>query len=127
MKTVLIVDDHAEIRRLLRMTLEDQGLTLHEADSGVAALALVHTQRPDIVLLDVMMPGSIDGLEVCRRIRSTPALAHTQVIMLSARDSMRDRDAGRQAGADEFIAKPFSPAQIAERVRRLGPSEGVAR
>jgi CheY-like chemotaxis protein len=122
MKTVLIVDDHADIRRLLRMTLEDQGLRLHEADSGTAALAMAHAQRPDIVLLDVMMPGGIDGLEVCRRIRSTPALAHTQVIMLSARDSMHDRDAGLQAGADEFIAKPFSPAQIAEKVLCLGPS-----
>ncbi len=127
MKTVLIVDDHADIRRLLRMTLEDQGLMLHEAENGTAALAMAHAQRPDIVLLDVMMPGGIDGLEVCRRIRSTPSLAHTQVIMLSARDSMRDRDAGLQAGADEFIAKPFSPAQIAEKVLCLGPSPVAAR
>ncbi len=121
MKTVLIVDDHADIRRLLRMTLEDQGLALHEAESGSAALAMAHAERPDIVLLDVMMPGGIDGLEVCRRIRSSPGLAHTQVIMLSARDSMRDRDAGMRAGAHDFIAKPFSPAQIADRVRQLGP------
>ncbi|MDA8455366.1 response regulator [Acidovorax sp. GBBC 3334] len=120
MKTVLIVDDHAEIRRLLRMTLEGEDLALHEADSGAAAWTAAQAQRPDVVLMDVMMPGGLDGLEVCRRIRACPSLAHTQVVMLSARDSTQDRAAGLLAGACSYIAKPFSTAQIAETVRRLG-------
>ncbi|ATG93197.1 response regulator [Paracidovorax citrulli] len=119
MKTVLIVDDHAEIRRLLRMTLEDQGVALHEAASGEAALAMARAQRPDLVLLDLMMPGSLDGMEVCRRIRNDPDLSHTRVIILSARDGLQDRAAGMQAGASGFISKPFSPAYLAETVRRL--------
>ncbi|BFO56260.1 response regulator transcription factor [Acidovorax sacchari] len=119
MKTVLIVDDHADIRRLLRMTLEEQDVSLHEAASGETALAVARAQRPDVVLLDVMMPGAFDGMEVCRRIRADPQLSHTRVIMLSAGDDLRDRAAGLAAGAIEFIAKPFSPARVAEAVRRL--------
>ncbi|CAM3725547.1 response regulator transcription factor [Paracidovorax anthurii] len=126
MKTVLIVDDHAEIRRLLRMTLEGGDMELHEADSGASAWSIAQAARPDVVLLDVMMPGDLDGFEVCRRIRACPALAHTEVIMLSARDSVQDRAAGQQAGASGFFAKPFSTLQVAEAVRRLGPTMPMA-
>ncbi|AVS62653.1 response regulator [Paracidovorax avenae] len=125
MKTVLIVDDHAEIRRLLRMTLENQDVALHEAASGEAALAVARAERPDLVLLDVMMPGALDGMEVCRRIRADPGLSHTRVIMLSALDGLHDRAAGLEAGASEFIAKPFSPARVVDTMRRVDAARAV--
>ncbi|MVT36843.1 response regulator [Acidovorax citrulli] len=118
MKTVLIVDDHAEIRRLLRMTLEDQGWPCTRPRAAKPPWRW-RAQRPDLVLLDLMMPGSLDGMEVCRRIRNDPDLSHTRVIILSARDGLQDRAAGMQAGASGFISKPFSPAYLAETVRRL--------
>ena len=119
MKTILIVDDHADIRRLIRMTLEFEDYRIHEAADGDAALAFVKDQRPDVVLLDVMMPGSVDGLEVCRRMRADPALEGVQIIVLSARGQSADREAGLQAGADAYLVKPFSPLQLIELLAAL--------
>lgn len=118
-KTILIVDDHADIRRLIRMTLEFEDFNIHEVGDGDAALGLAATTRPDVVLLDVMMPGAIDGLEVCRRMKADPALAGTQVILLSARGQARDREAGQQAGADAYLVKPFSPLELIEHLATL--------
>jgi DNA-binding response OmpR family regulator len=118
-KTILIVDDHADIRRLIRMTLEFEDYKIYEAADGDAALSFTATIRPDVILLDVMMPGAIDGLEVCRRIKATPALSGVQVILLSARGQARDREAGLQAGADAYLIKPFSPLQLIEYLATL--------
>lgn len=113
-KTVLIVDDHADIRRLIRMTLEFENCQILEAADGESALLSAGATRPDVVLLDVMMPGQIDGLEVCRRMKADPALDGVQVILLSARGQARDREAGLKAGADLYMVKPFSPLQLIE-------------
>ena len=118
-KTVLIVDDHADIRRLIRMTLEFEDFDILEAADGAAALRMTETIWPDVVLLDVMMPGEIDGLEVCRRMKANPALAGVKMIMLSARGQARDREAGLQAGADAYMVKPFSPLQLIEHLGSL--------
>jgi CheY-like chemotaxis protein len=119
MKKILIVDDHADIRRLIRMTLEFDSYEIHEAADGEAALAAVASMQPDLVLLDVMMPGAIDGLAVCRHIRASPALAATRVMLLSARGQARDREAGLQAGADSYLVKPFSPLQLIDNIAAL--------
>jgi len=111
-KTVLIVDDHADIRRLIRMTLEIEAYEIHEAANAVSALRMVRELRPDFVLMDVMMPGEFDGLEACRRMRADPALVRVQVILLSAMGQAADRAAGLQAGALSYIAKPFSPLKL---------------
>jgi CheY-like chemotaxis protein len=119
MARVLIVDDQADIRRLIRMTLEEEPFELREAADGDEALAVVAVWRPDLILLDVMMPGGHDGLQVCARVRADPALADTRVVLLSARADGGDHDAGRAAGADEYLTKPFSPLQLLETIDRL--------
>ncbi|MCU7374124.1 response regulator [Paucibacter sp. O1-1] len=116
MKTILIVDDHADIRRLIRMTLEFDNYQIREEATGEAALQFVETVRPDVVLLDVMMPGVLNGLDVCRRIKANPSLQGVQVLLLSARGQARDREAGLQAGADAYLVKPFSPLQLIDTI-----------
>jgi two-component system, OmpR family, phosphate regulon response regulator PhoB len=119
MKRVLIVEDQSDIRKLIRMTLEFEDYEIHEASDGALGLNMVASLRPDLVLLDVMMPGEIDGLQVCQRIKSDPALAHIKVVLLTARGQARDRDAGGAARADEYLVKPFSPLQLIETMERL--------
>jgi len=120
MKKILIVDDHADIRRLIRLTLEFAEYEIREAQDGEIALRMAQEVAPDLVLLDVMMPGPIDGLEVCRRLRaSAPAGAGPRVIMLSARGRANDREAGLQAGADVYLVKPFSPLQLIDCIAGL--------
>ncbi len=119
MKRVLIVEDQPDIRKLIRMTLEFEDYEIHEASDGAQGLVLALERRPDIALLDVMMPGTMDGLELCQRIKTEPALAHCKVVLLTARGQARDREAGRQRGADEYLIKPFSPLQLIETIGRL--------
>jgi CheY-like chemotaxis protein len=114
MKQVLIVEDHADIRRLIRMTLEFEDCEIHEAADAAAGLALARRLRPDVVLADVMMPGALDGLELCRAVKTDPALAGVAVVILSARGSSADREAGLKAGANAYLVKPFSPMQLLE-------------
>ncbi len=119
MKKILIVDDHADIRKLIRMTLEFEEYEIHEAADGESAVEMAQAIDPDLVLLDVMMPGAFDGLEACRRIRALPALADVHVMLLSARGQARDREAGLQAGADAYLVKPFSPLQLIDCIAAL--------
>lgn len=112
MKKILIVDDHADIRRLIRMTLEFEKYEIREASDGEEALAVLGAFNPDLVLLDVMMPGALNGLEVCRHIKSSSAPGSPCVILLTARGQAKDREAGMQAGADRYLVKPFSPLQL---------------
>ncbi len=112
MRKILIVDDHVDIRRLVRMTLEFESYEIFEAEDGATALLLAEAVRPDLVLLDVMMPGELDGLDVCRKLKSDPMLLNPHVIMLSARGQAQDCAAGREAGADAYLVKPFSPLQL---------------
>ena len=113
-KTILIVDDHADIRRLLRMTLEFEDYEIYEAADGEAALRFLGERHVDIVLLDVMMPGALSGLEVCRHIRTSGSQRDIRVLLLSARGQSSDREAGLKCGADVYLVKPFSPLQLIE-------------
>ncbi|MCH7345649.1 response regulator [Pelomonas sp. CA6] len=119
MKKILIVDDHADIRKLLHMTLEFEDYEIREAHDGASALQAVQDFGPDLVLLDVMMPGALNGLEVCASIKSDAALASTRVVLLSARGQARDREAGLRAGADLYLVKPFSPLQLIDCIADL--------
>ena len=119
MKKILIVDDHADIRKLLRMTMEFVAYEIFEAADGQSGLNLAEELHPDLVLLDVMMPGGIDGLEVCRRIKANAQLARSKVILLTARGQSEDRAAGCEAGADEYLVKPFSLLQLIETINKL--------
>lgn len=119
MKRILIVEDQADIRKLIRMTLEFEDYEIREAADGASGLRLARDFRPDLMLLDVMMPGELDGLQVCRRIKHDDATQSIRVVLLTARGQARDREAGREAGADEYLVKPFSPLQLIETIERL--------
>ena len=122
MNKILIVEDHADIRRLIRMTLEFEPVEIHEAADASAGLQAARALQPALVLLDVMMPGPMNGLELCRAIRADAALAGVPVVMLSARGQAADRQAGLDAGADAYLVKPFSPMELLELTTRLVPA-----
>ncbi len=126
---ILIVEDRPEIQMLIRMTLEFEGHDLHTADNGDDGWRLAQTLRPDLVLLDVMMPGELDGLQVCARIRATPELDGTRVVLLTARGQQSDRAAGAAVGCDAYLTKPFSPLALIETVASMlsTPAAGPAR
>jgi two-component system response regulator ResD len=112
---ILVVDDERAIRRLLRMYLTDAGFTVAEAGDGRQALEQVRQGGIDLVLLDLMLP-EIDGLDVCRRIRESSALP---VVILTARGDEAQRVTGLELGADDYVVKPFSPAEVVARVRAV--------
>jgi DNA-binding response OmpR family regulator len=113
--TVLVVDDDADIRRLVRTLLEKEGATVYEAADGRAALREFHARSPDLVVLDVSMP-ELDGWEVLERIRD---LADVPVLMLTAFGQETDRVRGLQAGADDYVVKPFGRQELVARVQSL--------
>src|SRR5262245_176677 len=117
-KTILIVDDHTSTRKVLEGLLAGQGYDLYFAADGPEGLAQAMALTPDVMLLDVMMPG-MDGFEVCRRLRAEPRLAEVPVIMITALDDRKSRLRGFEAGADDFISKPFDPLELRTRVQTI--------
>jgi len=115
MRKVLIVDDQADIRRMMMIALSGD-FDLLEAEDGVTALAMIKQHRPDVVLLDVMMPGEMDGLQVLAAVRNDDQLKHTRVIMVSAKGQVSDYELGMQTGANAYFVKPFSPLQLLEAI-----------
>ncbi len=111
MSTILIVDDHSDIRRLLSITLGKE-FTIIEAEDGKSALEAVRRHHPKLVLLDVMMPGEVDGLQVLDAIKTDPATRDILVAMVTARGQTSDHDDARKRGADAYFIKPFSPLQV---------------
>jgi two-component system, OmpR family, response regulator MprA len=113
---ILVVDDDAGLRRALRRVLASQGFEVEVAEGGDEALSRLRERPYDLVVLDVMMPGS-DGIEVCERLRAVGD--RLPVLMLTARDAVRDRVAGLEAGADDYLPKPFANEELVARVRAL--------
>jgi two-component system response regulator MprA len=125
---ILVVDDDLGLRRALRRVLASHGFDVEVAEDGTTALALLRERSFDLVVLDVMMPGS-DGIEVCEQLRA--AGDRLPVLMLTARDAVRDRVTGLEAGADDYLVKPFANEELVARVRALlrragGGSDRVA-
>jgi DNA-binding response OmpR family regulator len=110
------VDDNKELRMLISLTLEFSQCELLEADSAVSGLEMLRTHQPDIILLDVMMPGEVDGLGLCRMIRDDESLKHIKIIMLSAKGQQKDVQMGLEAGADDYVVKPFSPSELMQKL-----------
>jgi two-component system alkaline phosphatase synthesis response regulator PhoP len=113
--TVLVIDDEPNIVDLVRSYLEQDGFRVLAAADGLSALDLVRAERPEVVVLDVMLPG-LDGVEVCRRLR---AFSDAYVVMLTARTEEIDRIVGLSVGADDYVAKPFSPRELVARVKAM--------
>ena len=119
---ILVVDDDAKIVRLVRTYLEREGFRVLEAADGKSALAAIALEAPALVVLDLMLP-EVDGLSIVRAVRRTD---RTPILMLSARGTTEDRIAGLEAGADDYLPKPFSPAELVVRIKRiLDRSAGV--
>lgn len=117
-KTILVVDDESGIVTIVRDYLEKAGFRVLIAGDGHAALRLARVERPNLMVLDLMLPG-IDGLDIIRSLRSDPAVHLMSVIMLTARVDEADRLVGLELGADDYVTKPFSPRELVARVRAV--------
>ena len=118
MQQILVVEDEADIRELLRFNLEREGFSVLEAADGPQALDMARRHTPALVLLDVMLPG-LDGFEVCRRLGAQTETAHIPILMLTARGEEMDRVVGLSLGADDYVVKPFSVRELMLRVRAV--------
>lgn len=118
MRRILIADDEHNIRHILDFSLHVEGFDVLAAQDGEEALALAASELPDLVLMDVMMPGC-GGIEACRRLKQNPRTRQIPVILLTARSSREDRDAGLEAGAAEYITKPFSPQKVIDLIQSI--------
>jgi DNA-binding response OmpR family regulator len=116
---ILITEDQADICKLIRMTLEFGDFEIHEAHDGETGLNMARAIQPSLMLLDVMMPGLLDGYQVCQRIKQDPSMAHIKIIMLTARGQASDIAMGEAAGADAYLVKPFSPLELIDRVEGM--------
>ncbi len=114
--TIVIVEDDPNIADLVDMYLRREGFRVVQAGTGEAGLAAIDRERPRLAILDVSLPGGMDGLEVCRRVRSAKNLP---VLMLTARDGEVDRIVGLEMGADDYVTKPFSPRELVARVKAI--------
>ncbi len=117
-RRILIVDDEPDVSRLLAFSLKAAGFDAHEAATGKAALEVTATLKPDVVILDLMLPD-LTGYEVCRRLRADPLLGEAGILILTARGEEIDRIAGFEVGADDYVVKPFSVREVVLRVQGL--------
>ena len=116
--TILVVDDSEVVRKLVQYQLSDAGYTVLMAADGATGLKMVKDNKPDLVILDVQMP-EMDGYEACRRLRQIHGLSHTPVIMVTSLSNIASMQAGFEAGADDYITKPFKPAELQMRVNAI--------
>lgn len=119
---ILVVDDDAQIRDVLRITLTQAGFDVTEAADGAAAIAATHRAMPDLIVLDIGMP-EMDGLEVCRRLRKSSSVP---ILFLTAQGDEIDRVVGFEIGGDDYVAKPFSPRELVARIRAILKRTGTA-
>jgi DNA-binding response OmpR family regulator len=112
---ILAVEDDERIRSAVKLALEDEGWIVDEAESGEDAIELFQRSPPDVVLIDIMLPG-IDGFELCRTLRRTSSVP---IVMVTARNDTHDVVAGLEAGADDYLTKPFAPKELSARIRAL--------
>jgi DNA-binding response OmpR family regulator len=117
--TIVVVEDDPNIADLVDLYLRREGYRVLQAGTGERGMELVATERPRLVVLDVGLPGALDGLEVCRRLRGTDATPAVPVVMLTARDGEVDRVLGLELGADDYVTKPFSPRELVARVKAV--------
>src|SRR5919202_5944459 len=115
-RMILVVEDEDYLRGLIRLALERAGYRVRDVADGEAALDLVARQRPDLILLDVDLPG-IDGFAVCERLKADPSTSGIRILMLTAMSEEADRERGLQVGADGYVAKPFGPFALLARIK----------
>lgn len=118
MRKLLIADDEDGVRSLVKMTLQVDPYEILEARDGDEALAMAREHRPDLMFLDVMMPGP-SGIDVCRTLKEDPSTANMTIVLLTAKVQVRDREEGMAAGADDYFTKPFSPVGLLSKVEEV--------
>jgi len=116
MKKILIVDDQVEVRELVEVTLRVEDYQIFQASSGEEAIEIAKAEKPELIIMDIMMPGGMDGLEATRVLKNDPETTNCTIIMLTAKGQQADRDAGLKAGASDYFAKPFSPLDLMKKV-----------
>ena len=116
--TILVIDDEKDLIELLSYNLGKEGYDVIVANDGQSGLDVVKKHRPDLVVLDIMMPG-LDGLQVCQRLRADPRTGRVPIIMLTAKATETDRIVGLEVGADDYVTKPFSPREVIARVKAV--------
>ena len=119
MKKILIVDDHEKVRILVRKTLSFGDYHILEAGTGEEAVRLSQTERPDVIIMDIMMPGSIDGFAATRIIKQDPHTKDCYILMLTAKGQDVDRRKGLESGADDYFSKPFRPRDLIAKVDEI--------
>ncbi len=119
MKKILIIDDQEEVRNLVEITLRSAEYQVFQGASGLEAMEIARKEKPDLIIMDVMMPGEIDGLEATRRIKADPETGGCTVLMLTGRNGEEDRKRGAAAGADDYFIKPFSPLELIQKVEEV--------
>jgi DNA-binding response OmpR family regulator len=116
---VLVIDDEENIIEFIKLGLRYEGFQVESAPDGPQGVAAAQRINPDLIILDWMLPGGMDGLEVCRRLRTNPTTEDIPVLMLTAKDEVRDRVTGLETGADDYLTKPFSFEELVARIRAI--------
>ena len=119
MNKILIVDDEEKVRKLVEITLSLGQAEVLQASSGEEGLKVAGETKPDIILLDVMMPGRFDGFDVCKLLKEDPATRDIYIIMLTAKGQKSDKEKGFALGADDYFVKPFSPMELMEKIDKI--------
>lgn len=115
---ILVADDEPDYRNLVRMALEPEGFSITEAENGTIALEKMYDLNPDLLLLDINMPG-MNGYAVCQKVRKDPAYCHLPIIMLTVKKTAPAQTKGLEIGADDYIIKPFQPEELVVRIKSL--------
>jgi len=116
MKKILIVDDQLEVRELVEVTLRVEDYRILQAENGEKAIEIARAEKPDLIIMDIMMPGGMDGLEAARILKNDPETKGCKIIMLTAKGQEADKEAGLEAGTDDYFVKPFSPLELIKKV-----------
>lgn len=116
MNKILIVDDQPEVRELVEITLRSENFQIFQAMNGENAINIARKEKPDLIIMDIMMPGEIDGIEATRMLKNDPETKDILIIILTAKGQMSDLEKGYKAGADDYFIKPFSPLDLIKKV-----------
>ena len=119
MKKILVVDDQEEIRSLVEVTLDSENYQIFQAKSGEEAVEIARSNKPDMIIMDIMMPGDIDGLEATRILKNDPRTSNCRIVLLTARGQQDDIEEGYKAGAEDYFVKPFSPLELIKKVEEV--------
>ena len=119
MRKILIVDDRLEVRELVEVTLRVKNYLILQAETGEEAISIAKAEKPELILMDIMMPGGIDGLEATRILKNDPQTKDCTIVMLTAKGQRADKEKGFEAGADDYFVKPFSPLDLIKKVEEV--------